>query len=753
MQKIFWNWQDDDSTKHLNQRSLGIFEPGLYRGFDFDNSSTSTIKLNQLTTGFNVVLTDEPTYTVERRGVVLTKQGVVIHENDVVVLPFTANASGNPRIDICVLEHEYVDVPDGSAVIYNVITGTPSATPVAPSLTSPKIQTILGYLYVPAGVTAANTSGVVYTRATTPVFANDSNIALHQSDNNFTMMNIFLGIQGSVKNCRIEPTGNDGAGVYYFVLNLAGSYNDGDADYRVNNFILEAGYAGGLSGAENIRLRTISPDENLGGKEITIYTTQELRIDYGYDILPSDGGAEYCIIPPNSVFILKSVSNTLPLVDTNNKWILVNAQRASENRSNTFTELNNFTATVVNNSGNVTIGTDGVATGFTYRNGNTMIVSAMAGSGVGQTQVTGLPLLPEGSIITLEFTHASLSLDTYIIKHNAVAVSGTVLPILTKDNAELVIKKKGSVKLRSTSTGYVVVDTYNEKKYFDGYKVLDNSAFNTVDKTITITNDANNFSILVPTNDTLENIKVLDNFGVQQDVPAGTIINIRFKHIGGPIATTGIVLPLVSTPFRLSMETSGSSNIRSNINDYNFIGSGGKYLSIIDDEYYGKQGDVITFRKTDTLWEIISANREAYYARKLDERKVDKGIVWQDEASRLFASPMVRAELFYPSVRHCVNQNGLVIIEMNFLANANIAANSRLFEMLIEINRSSYRKSFPFTMLQNVGAGRNIGHMNFQASPNDLVVGDPSSGKALDIYNATAIPAGYTVQQTFIITQ
>lgn len=167
-QFIFWNWQDDDSTKNLNHRTLGLKDPGLYRGFDpdFNTPGGMTLRLRHSITGFDVTKFDSPSFTVEKRGVLLTKQGVVIHENDNIDIPINPNATAHGRIDLIICEHEYVDIPNSSIAIYSVIQGTPSATPVAPAIPAPdQIKVILGYLYVPAGTVALSGLNVVYVRA------------------------------------------------------------------------------------------------------------------------------------------------------------------------------------------------------------------------------------------------------------------------------------------------------------------------------------------------------------------------------------------------------------------------------------------------------------------------------------------------------------------------------------------------------------------------------------------------------------
>lgn len=178
-QFIFFNWQDDDSTKDLNSRLLGINDAGRYRGFDVDLATPGglTLRLQHAITGFPVTLFDDPTFTIEVRGVLLSKQGVIIHENAPIDIPINAGDATHARIDLIVAEHIYENVQDGSECIYYVIQGTPSANPVAPVVPAPlQIKLVLGQLYVPANMAALTDAGVVYTQAAQPSFSGDNTI-------------------------------------------------------------------------------------------------------------------------------------------------------------------------------------------------------------------------------------------------------------------------------------------------------------------------------------------------------------------------------------------------------------------------------------------------------------------------------------------------------------------------------------------------------------------------------------------------
>lgn len=187
MAEIVFNWKDDDLTRWLNQRLLGIIEAGLYRGYHANLLAGLELHLVQ-TQGVTIVSSptesDPVPYTpVEiKQGVVLTKQGVAIREADEIILPIQPGDSTNPRIDIIVLETAYVIVQNGASVSYSVVEGTPSPTPVAPVPVNPLISTVLGYLYVPAGMTSLTDTGVEYTRAAVPDFANSGQIVYRDQD-------------------------------------------------------------------------------------------------------------------------------------------------------------------------------------------------------------------------------------------------------------------------------------------------------------------------------------------------------------------------------------------------------------------------------------------------------------------------------------------------------------------------------------------------------------------------------------------
>lgn len=246
-QKIFWNWQDDDSTKDLNFRDAWN-EPGRYRGYDGDLSGVGGNILRLKSDGITAaVLTDfdTPNYTVVKRSVALTKQKVAIHEDDDIDIPFVANNSGNPRIDIVILTHTYVDVPNASIGIYTLVQGVPSTTPVAPPIPAPdQISIIIGELYVPDGSNDITDPGIIWTQSASPNYNAiplPPNIEyLDQAQWNTGTKGFSLLLQdmnqATISGSTLNFTGSKKSNLYY--LNFLGS------EIAINNFNFPADESG-----------------------------------------------------------------------------------------------------------------------------------------------------------------------------------------------------------------------------------------------------------------------------------------------------------------------------------------------------------------------------------------------------------------------------------------------------------------------------------------------------------------------------
>jgi hypothetical protein len=88
-------------------------------------------------------------------GVILSKQGLTIKENEHISVSIDTNEySSNPRIDLIVLDHNYINIEGGSTAVYMVIKGTPAEIPETPALLNENTQIVIGSLYVQAGASA-----------------------------------------------------------------------------------------------------------------------------------------------------------------------------------------------------------------------------------------------------------------------------------------------------------------------------------------------------------------------------------------------------------------------------------------------------------------------------------------------------------------------------------------------------------------------------------------------------------------------
>ena len=100
MQIIHFQYKDDDSTYMMNNRLTGIVNAGVHRGFNLDSVSGRTLMLKG--DSYEVL----PSGTEEHNvSVLMTPQGCIIKETDIVQVTLAANTSANPRVDLIYCEH------------------------------------------------------------------------------------------------------------------------------------------------------------------------------------------------------------------------------------------------------------------------------------------------------------------------------------------------------------------------------------------------------------------------------------------------------------------------------------------------------------------------------------------------------------------------------------------------------------------------------------------------------------------------
>lgn len=136
--------------------NLGLHSPGRYVGFDdLQKVSSLTFKIGHGRTGFTY--TDVINTSKGPTGVLLTPQGVIVHE-DTAIGPLaieTNLGNGSKRFDLVVCNHQYVSVAGGQAATYSVIKG-PLGSEVKPTPTDAQKQTVIGYIELPSNASDIN---------------------------------------------------------------------------------------------------------------------------------------------------------------------------------------------------------------------------------------------------------------------------------------------------------------------------------------------------------------------------------------------------------------------------------------------------------------------------------------------------------------------------------------------------------------------------------------------------------------------
>lgn len=163
-QTRFIKFKDPITSFEANEKYTGIIEPTVYRGFDAVTArSGSNITIGHELTG-ELFTTKEGNLT-PRRGVWVSKQGIVVKEDAPITVSLSSNASNNyERWDLLVAEHSYDELSIGGLpAVYTVI---PGGNKIDPILTNSAYQIVIGRFKVPAGASGA--TGVTYERVRTP---------------------------------------------------------------------------------------------------------------------------------------------------------------------------------------------------------------------------------------------------------------------------------------------------------------------------------------------------------------------------------------------------------------------------------------------------------------------------------------------------------------------------------------------------------------------------------------------------------
>ena len=193
-QTRYIKFRDPITSFEANEKYVGIIEPTVYRGFDGIISRTGlSLTIGHTATG-EIFTTKEGDLT-NRRGVWVTKQGMVVKEDEAITVSITSNPNSFERWDLLVAEHAYDELTVGGLpATYLVLAGGNKADPV---LTNAKYQTVIGRIKVPASSTTS--ASVTYERVRTPqlggkygAILNEVNRFENQQQNNYGLATLVI---------------------------------------------------------------------------------------------------------------------------------------------------------------------------------------------------------------------------------------------------------------------------------------------------------------------------------------------------------------------------------------------------------------------------------------------------------------------------------------------------------------------------------------------------------------------------------
>lgn len=148
----------------LGLQHIGLIKPGRYNGYDV-MESTSGLNI-RLTHSGQIRKTLVDGTADNNFGALVMPTGMVIHDNDNVVLAVSSNqGNSNIRYDYVICEHNYQQVQGGTLATYSIIQGPTDGN--QPSLTDGKKQIILGVIEVAAN--GDSYADLTYKVATTPL--------------------------------------------------------------------------------------------------------------------------------------------------------------------------------------------------------------------------------------------------------------------------------------------------------------------------------------------------------------------------------------------------------------------------------------------------------------------------------------------------------------------------------------------------------------------------------------------------------
>lgn len=608
-QRRYFNWEDNDSTNWLNRADMGVFGYGVYRGYDAVLAAGLTLVLDHSTSGYEEV--DGSLNHLTNLGLLRTKQGTRIIEDAALPVAIAANPNGDPRIDLIVCEHTYVQVTGGAVAIYKAIQGTPAANPVAPALTQWEKQTIIGSLYCPAGMASLTDAGVVWTKSPIPYYANDPTV-MHTDQ-----------VQTSIAHKSFNSF--SGAAVPNLV------YNAGDnsltATVASNFYYLPF---------QNVAEITI---KNLRGafttmplsQPVFIFTNQRLRlnvdtdqVDDGVILWADDQAQEKTIADGEGIILVKQFSQ---------QWAVYSGGQADKNAINKYNFGQLFgkygTAATINGSGNLSLGAKaGNYLDVTIATPNQHIARIPTSAAFGVT-----PILEAGSFLFL-----NIKGNNAVLEHNAT-LSGSNKPLVSPTLADIPVSQNDVVLLIEDNTGWRIVSVFEGFKNwlantFEGsvlslirtkeHSYTKIQAWGQVAITRASHYDHSLERLVLPPNGNEYNLNVLNT---DQPINIKDIVIDYGGGIGITPAPTGMLLvltvnPNISNPIRFFSNVNGAADANGHPTSTTGIepfigmadGSGNLIMAVpqLDDRKY-----VYVFERTATKWRLVSCNQQIQWEQLL----------------------------------------------------------------------------------------------------------------------------------------
>ncbi|CAB4185271.1 hypothetical protein UFOVP1492_91 [uncultured Caudovirales phage] len=582
-QQLLWSWTDDDSTFNLNRRDVGILEPGLYRGFDASLPGSMTLSLVHTVNGaLHIEIDLSP---VPNIGVVLSRQGVVVKEDAAILLVISPNNSANPRIDLIVMLHEYVEVSGGQPATYAVIQGTASATPVPPFLNDPARQVILGELYLPGNTTALNAEGVVYTKALPPMLGADATIMRTTLKQHSLATKQFSGV-------RFDAQG----------LDYSGGTKIASAEVLRNIYHLPYVAPTAL---EIVSLTLPSQP----GHWFNIYFENNVILKTTGNLLLADSSGDVYIEAGEMVTVL-NLSSLTPFFSPTNSYLVFRGGQANRSNDNKFYKMQSFTkGTPVAGPGAGSINLQASGNSFTLEVAADYDLNWIKKT---TTNTSGIVTHNSGTVVLLQVFDTRVGSPPPIVlkaKHAAASPPTDYKPIWCPNLADYVLKSGDWLMLVEYDDYWRLVNVFgggqnNLQWWIDNFSAqvesvveskelqftklqswdwasLPTENFDVLSKSVWITDEANGFHIEMPWAEEVWDIKILRS-GVPVAVQKGTWVALKLNlNTGLPGADSFI-------------RTGGSTNI--------FCVD--KSVSVRTVKVV--PGGVYIFIKTDTKWELVS---------------------------------------------------------------------------------------------------------------------------------------------------